>query len=430
VPAQSSLEQGPEILDVIGEFPPGILHWGTTLVALIAAGALLLSWLIRYPDVIAARAEITTARPPLRVVARSSGRLVRLSVLRDGQPVREGEILAVIENPANSDAVLALAEQLRGWTLREGPAAEVCAFHSSDLGELEVAYAEFVRRCRERVLRGERLARHDRLGQLRRQIATSERLGEKLERQAAALEAQQTLALDRVHNTRELLARGYASTSELSAAQERQLEQQAELEKARADRIANAERIEELRRAVIDAEYERAEQADSIGLGLEQAEKELRGALAQWERRYVLRAAVSGEAWLRYWSPNQSVKEGEDVMLVVPESRDVLARLLLPERNSGKVALGQRVHIEMDSYRTSEVGVVRGVVDSIAPVARDGFHVVNVRLPDGLRTSYGQELRYRPEMAGSAEIVTEDLRLLQRAFYQFRHLTLSSAGAR
>lgn len=47
---------------------------------------------------------------------------------------------------------------------------------------------------------------------------------------------------------------------------------------------------------------------------------------------------------------------------------------------------------------------------------------MEVELPNGLKTSYNKELVFDKEMRGSAEIVTEDLRLIERVFYQFREL--------
>jgi len=41
---------------------------------------------------------------------------------------------------------------------------------------------------------------------------------------------------------------------------------------------------------------------------------------------------------------------------------------------------------------------------------------------EGLRTTYKKDLDYRPEMSGSAQIITEDLRLIERIFNQFRAL--------
>ena len=47
-----------------------------------------------------------------------------------------------------------------------------------------------------------------------------------------------------------------------------------------------------------------------------------------------------------------------------------------------------------------------------------------VSLPNGLKSIYNQQFNINSEMAGTAEIVTADLRLVERAFYGLRKLFL------
>jgi hypothetical protein len=48
----------------------------------------------------------------------------------------------------------------------------------------------------------------------------------------------------------------------------------------------------------------------------------------------------------------------------------------------------------------------------------EGLYLINVLLVDGLRTSYDITIPFKSKMRGSAEIITEDLRLIERFFYQ------------
>jgi len=43
-------------------------------------------------------------------------------------------------------------------------------------------------------------------------------------------------------------------------------------------------------------------------------------------------------------------------------------------------------------------------------------------LPKTLITSYNKEIEFKQEMQGVAEIITEDLRLIERVFYQFKKI--------
>ncbi len=49
---------------------------------------------------------------------------------------------------------------------------------------------------------------------------------------------------------------------------------------------------------------------------------------------------------------------------------------------------------------------------------KEGLYLIDVKLPKRLITSYNKEIDFKQEMRGTAEIITEDLRLIERFFYQ------------
>ena len=53
---------------------------------------------------------------------------------------------------------------------------------------------------------------------------------------------------------------------------------------------------------------------------------------------------------------------------------------------------------------------------------KEGLYIVDVTLPEKLITSYNKEIIFKQEMRGTAEIITEDLRLIERFFYQFKKI--------
>jgi len=83
--------------------------------------------------------------------------------------------------------------------------------------------------------------------------------------------------------------------------------------------------------------------------------------------------------------------------------------------------VGQQVNIRLANYPDREFGVLKGEVKNISLVPdKDGNIMMDVALPQNLRTNYKKEIPFQQEMKGSAEIITEDLRLLERILYQFR----------
>ncbi len=101
-----------EFQEVLGAVPPWILRWGITVLAFVIVIFLIGSAIIKYPDVIPAQIILTGSTPPATVVAHASGKIKQLYVC-DNQEVKNGEYLAVIDNPAQTEDVLKLKEYLR-----------------------------------------------------------------------------------------------------------------------------------------------------------------------------------------------------------------------------------------------------------------------------------------------------------------------------
>ena len=57
---------------------------------------------------------------------------------------------------------------------------------------------------------------------------------------------------------------------------------------------------------------------------------------------------------------------------------------------------------------------MEGIVNSISLVPTDNNYLVEITLPNGLKTNYKKTLPVTHEMKATAEIVTENLSLLER----------------
>ncbi|MDN3588838.1 HlyD family secretion protein [Pedobacter aquatilis] len=125
------------------------------------------------------------------------------------------------------------------------------------------------------------------------------------------------------------------------------------------------------------------------------------------------------------WGVNQFVKRGEAILSILPmDKKAVIGKMLVPAVNSGKIVKGEKVLIKLDNYRYQEYGIVEGFVQNISFTPDEkGTYYVDVSLPKGLQTSYNKVLPFDKELKGNAEIVTQDLRLIERFFYQIRKLT-------
>lgn len=79
------------------------------------------------------------------------------------------------------------------------------------------------------------------------------------------------------------------------------------------------------------------------------------------------------------------------------------------------------MNIKLENYPDIEFGVLNGIVKNISLIPdSEGLYFVDVELPKKLITSYKKEIDFKQEMRGTAEIITEDLRLIERFFYQLK----------
>ena len=135
-----------EVQEILGTPPNWLVQYGTVVV-LLGFGLLLgVAWFVRYPDVvISEKLSITTADPPVEVVARTDGRLAELLTL-DTSSVLEKQPLAVLQNTAYYADVRRLDVMVTEWqklpidTIRQLQYPEDLI-----LGELQSDYAMFIR---------------------------------------------------------------------------------------------------------------------------------------------------------------------------------------------------------------------------------------------------------------------------------------------
>jgi len=92
----------------------------------------------------------------------------------------------------------------------------------------------------------------------------------------------------------------------------------------------------------------------------------------------------------------------------------------------GKVKLGQIVNIKFDNFPYMEFGMLKGKIKSISliPTVTDkgSIYSAEVLFPNKLISNYGKTLAFSQEMTGTAEIITDDTKLLHRFFNPLKSL--------
>ena len=139
---------------------------------------------------------------------------------------------------------------------------------------------------------------------------------------------------------------------------------------------------------------------------------------------YCLVAPSDGKVQLLVQgAPNLYLSAGDIFARMVPEGGETwIGRALLPIQRSGKVKVGQRVIVRFTNFPDQEFGVVNGRLSSVSLVPSEDNYMVEIAFPDGLTTNYGKNLPVSYEMKATAEIVTDDVRLIERFFQPLKKI--------
>ena len=417
------------VQEIIGREPIWIIRWGITVVFFTVLMLLLGTWVIKYPEILTTEIQITTQTPPVKVVSRTSGKIVKFFVEENGV-VASGAPLVLLENTAEYDHVFQLKQKLadfRGFLLTPEDYLEQDWDKNVVLGDLQLTYSGFIKDFLAfQTYTNDHFFRK-KITAAESQILNYEKLNQKLQSQISLLEQDLALFQQKLAKNRQLFEQNLIAENDLGTIEGQYLEKKYSVGNASTALINNQIRIDELRQTIFEYEQQDQERYRDLLVNAQNAYKGLLAELSLWEQRYLLSSPAAGNvSFFKFWSDNQYVQLGDEVMTIVPERNDLVGKIYLPQQGSGKVATGHPVHIKFQSYPYREFGIVTGKVATFSLVPRENLYLVNVTLPNGLHTNYNKDLEFKHNMMGTADIITEDLRLIDRIFNQFRSLLKSA----
>ena len=408
-----------EVNDILGKTPVWILRRGVVLLSVIIAALLTGSWLFKYPDVITAPIIITSQNPPSPLIARTSGKIMAIYV-KDQQRIKAGQYLAVLENAADLQSVL----QLKALLLKGDRANTPTSLQIMNLGDLQQLYIAWCTSISDY----NRYVQLDYAGKnvksINEQIKFTHDYISKLESQNV-LQAQDLKISGRQYRRDSLLyQQKVTSMADLENSEIKLLGAKSAYKNAEITLSNTSIQLTQLDQQILEIRLKEEEDKKRMLNAINVNAQALRNQLQTWEMAYTLKSPVSGKVVLgSYWSTNQQVKAGDQVMTIIPDEVSIpVGKITLPMEGAGKVKTGQKVNIKLTNYPYLEYGMVRGVVSRLSEVPNQNNYMVVVSLPSGLNTNYKKQLHFDQEMTGSAEIITEDMRLLERTLSPLRSL--------
>ena len=414
-----------QVQDILSYVPHWMIRYGNLLFLGLIILFFSLSWLIKYPDVIIAEALLTTKIPPEKLLSQTTGKFETI-LISDNSIIAKNSPIAILENTSNFEDVYKLKSIIDTIKVNTKffyfPVNELPVLF---LGDIDTQYALFENNYIQYTLNkslqpfsNDAIANRNSISELHRRLKSSK---EQLELNRSQL----TLKQKDLNRYKTLFEKGTIARLEYESKQVEFLQAEQNLKSFESSISQIRESISNANNTSKGTEINKTKEEMMLLKSVIQSFRQLKKAIRVWETNYVLKSNIDGKvAFSNYWSPNQTVNQGDLVFTIIPsESSTFIAKLKTPATNSGKLKIGQSVNIQLENYPTSEFGTLQAKVNRISPIPdSEGFYLILAELPSNLITSYKKPIEFKQEMRGSAEIITEKLRLTERFFYQVKDI--------
>jgi multidrug resistance efflux pump len=415
------------VQEVLSNPPVWIVRYGISIIFIIMILTLLGSWFVKYPDIITAKAVVTSVNPPERLEARVNSRIVKLYVA-NSEKVKKGDVLAILESTANYQDVIRLTNVIN--TINTNYQNFIFPFDelkNLELGEVQTAYIQFHKAYIENQLNQKLHPYSQEINAgLSSQNENSNRLSSLYAQQKLEL-AKLSLSDQQFKRSQQLFDKGVISGYDLEIQKVNNLQAKQSYDQTNLAISQQKEAINQTHKQIIGSQISQ-EKTDVTNLSsVYQALDELKKSIHIWQQNYQFIAIYDGVfRFQNSWKENQLIKTGDLFATILPENQQrFIGNLIVLSQNSGKIKQGQKVLIKLENFPYQEYGMLKGKVQTMSTVTdKEGNYFVEVTMPNGLTTSYDKKLKFDKELTGHADIIADEMRLIERIFYQFRKLAI------
>lgn len=422
-----------EVVHLIEQMPTNFGWMVSIIVIVIVILIMGFGWGIKYPDVLKGQITINNRQAPVRLVSNTPGGIQLYAF--NGEAVKKGEYLAVIRNSADTRNVQFLDSLLENIDIHHVDYAHHRHYFPENIviGELNQYYFAFLTALYQYLdyyHEGSFEKQRDIL--LKQQVSLNSLLSSAKNNYKSEF---QKYKLEEGFYSRDsiLFKKHVIAAQEFEKEKQLLVNSRQQYQVLEKDITSDKFQIQDASNKIEQLIIQKADKEHDLQINVYNHFYELKEAIRTWEHKYVFVAPFSGKiAFLSFWKNDDYIESGREVFSVIPLQKSLIGQVQLPELGAGKVLTGQDVIIKLDNYPYTQFGSVKGKVVSMSAITNQQMtinnqktsnYLVTVSLPNDLRTNYGAVLNFHYEAKGSAEIITDKRRLIERLFDNLRHST-------
>ena len=414
----NSLEYG----EILGRFPvfDTKLYYGLLSFFSIC---LVLSFVIKSPDIIMARVNINTSGFVTKLAFGDSGKVSFLST-KTKDSVLAGDYLAVLQNHGSHTEIAQLKKKLERFNINKVMQYDNFRLLLTDnLGDIQVPVSRFVFALNELHLEQKAELYKKEKEAISKKLAINYSIYEQ-RKQLDSLSAKRLYNSNQLKNIdRHLFQKQVISKVEMLRSENESHLREEEFKKKNIIDLSVDLEISKYEHQLLSLESEHVKILEELELNVISEYGKLMNAIELWEDNNVIISPYDGiSEKLNFVSENTFIPQGTPLMAVIPFDREIKGNALLPLNGAGKIKVDQKVKVKLDSYPYAEYGYLNGYVSSMSLIPDDGNYLVSIKLNEGFITNTGYQIELSNDVSGSAEIITERKRIIERLLINIKHI--------
>jgi multidrug resistance efflux pump len=437
-----------QIREILEKPPANILKWGITIIFLIVFAMFIAAWVIKYPDVITGQATITTTTPPAKLVSKTNGYLEQL-FFKNNSNIKKGQIIAEITNPTNKESIQFLDSIVTFCHSAWNPIfiSEGVEEYSNDkaknnikeiLTQISVKnilignelpdFNNFVDNLTElNALLADQFYQNN-IKNLNQQITYNNQLAEITNSQLSLLNQEIKNATEKFKADSTLYQKGYTAKHEFFKNQSELMAKKQEWANLKKTYVNYKISVTNYQKQKNETTQQFQDKKRILITNISANINTIKNYIKNWQQNYTFTSPIDGKlSYLTNLTENQFITTQNPLFAIISNNQNYIGQITIPTQGFGKVSKGQKVRIKLNNYPYQEFGQLIGEITDISLIPasineNQNSYFIIISLPQKLTTTYDKVIVFTPEMTGTAEIITEDLRLLERVFYQIRKI--------
>ena len=411
--------------EILSKPPRWIFKWGIYVFMMILVLSLLLMQFIKYPETINADFILTAENPPKVLVSVLNGRIEKVMVTNN-EIMESQQTIAYMESMANPGEVLEIKKGLT--TMYDSISLNDTILYKSDfnfdkfnLGELQLAFNEFNMALfdyNNLLDSGYFQQKNNLLFQEMLMIANS---NWSLKKQKLLIDRDCELALLDFKKQEKLFNKKVIPPIEFDRERRKYLSTLQNKESFYNQLILNSNNSYLKKRELLET----LSIIKKIKHDFSNALKKILNEITVWEKNFIIKSPIKGRfEFIGFLQAGQLLTANQEIGYIQPENNKCFGIATLSTQiGLGKIVRYQKIQIKFDAFPSQEYGFVEGNVLELSNIPdKDGKFQIKVSLPSGLKSNTNKVIPFRNNLKARAEIITEELSLLQRIFYQFRKI--------